>query len=120
MVPLAAYAGGDDDDKDGDDKGDRKYVAKDGDGNKQKVEDESAGAIADCDENEVDGEDAFDCIAAAASDNEGDFGVGDGVDDGRVIAPGNVTDAECPPGTIRISLDPLLCLVVGVGEDNNG
>src|SRR5918993_5696269 len=52
MVP-AAYAGGDD----GDDQ-------KDGDGNKQQVEDESAGAIADCDENHV-GENAhFECHAS--------------------------------------------------------
>ena len=54
MVP-AAYAGGDDD---GDDD------QKDGDGNKQQVEDESAGAIADCDENRV-GENAhFECHAS--------------------------------------------------------
>ena len=49
MVP-AAYAGGDD-----------------GDGNKQKVDDESAGAIADCDDNEVERA-GFDCVAQAASD----------------------------------------------------
>ncbi|HKG87543.1 MAG TPA: hypothetical protein VKA95_04400 [Nitrososphaeraceae archaeon] len=48
MVP-AAYAGGDDD------------------GNKQKVDDESAGAIADCDDNDVE-EAGFDCVAQAASD----------------------------------------------------
>ena len=43
MVP-AAYAGGDDD---GDDD------QKDGDGNKQQVEDESAGPFADCDTNDA-------------------------------------------------------------------
>ena len=43
MVP-AAYAGGD------------------GDGNKQKVEEDSSGAIADCDNNEVERA-GFDCIA---------------------------------------------------------
>ena len=58
MVP-AAYAGGDDDDGD-----DHKKYDKDGDGNKQQVEDESAGAIADCDENHV-GENAhFECHAS--------------------------------------------------------
>jgi hypothetical protein len=67
MVPVpAAYAGGDDDHDD------KKYKKGD-EGNKQKVEDESAGAIADCDKNEVEGEDAFDCIAAAASENQGNF-----------------------------------------------
>jgi hypothetical protein len=53
MVP-AAYAGGDDD---GDDQ-------KDGDGNKQQVEDESAGAIADCDENHVSENAHFECHAS--------------------------------------------------------
>jgi hypothetical protein len=53
MVP-AAYAGEDDD---GDDQ-------KDGDGNKQQVEDESAGAIADCDENQVDENANFECHAS--------------------------------------------------------
>jgi hypothetical protein len=38
-----------------------------GDGNKQKVEDESAGSIADCDKNEVTQAD-FECIAAAATE----------------------------------------------------
>jgi hypothetical protein len=52
MVP-AAYAGGE----------------NDVDGNKQKAEDESAAAIADCDENEVE-QAGFDCIAIAASDVE--------------------------------------------------
>jgi hypothetical protein len=42
VVP-AAYAGGDDDDDD----------QKDGDGNKQQVEDESAGPFADCDTNDA-------------------------------------------------------------------
>jgi hypothetical protein len=47
MVP-AAYAGGDDD---GDD---HKEYDKDGNGNKQQVEDESAGIFADCDTNDAD------------------------------------------------------------------
>jgi hypothetical protein len=55
MAMTPAYAGGDDD-----------YERYGGDGNKQKVEDDSAGAIADCDNNEVEDSD-FDCIAAAAS-----------------------------------------------------
>jgi hypothetical protein len=58
MLP-AAYAGGGDAD-------DKKYD-KGGDGNKQKVEDDSAGAIADCDWNDIEESD-FRCIAAAASD----------------------------------------------------
>ena len=49
MVP-AAYAGGDD-----------------GDGNRQKVEDDSAGAIAECDDNKVERA-GFDCDAIAAAD----------------------------------------------------
>ena len=54
MVP--AYAGGDDDDHD-----------KRGDGNKQRVQEEGAGAIADCDWNDIEESD-FRCIAAAATD----------------------------------------------------
>ena len=57
MVPVA-YAGGDDDDDNGD-------------GNKLKVEDDSAGAIADCDDNEVEGPGGpsdFNCVPIAASD----------------------------------------------------
>jgi len=49
---AAAYAGGDD-----------------GDGNKQKAEDDSAAAIADCDDNEVERA-GFDCIAIATNDVE--------------------------------------------------
>ena len=50
MVP-AAYAGGDDDDdhNDGNEKDSR-----DGDGNKQQIEDESTGVLADCDTNDAD------------------------------------------------------------------
>jgi hypothetical protein len=57
MVP-AAYAGGDDDG---------------GDGNKNKAEDESAAAIADCDENEVE-EAGFDCFGIALNDIDVDLG----------------------------------------------
>jgi hypothetical protein len=53
MLP-AAYAGGDNDN---------------GDGNKQKVEDGSAGSIADCDDNEVERA-GFDCFAIAAGIGE--------------------------------------------------
>jgi hypothetical protein len=93
--------------KDGDDDGDGN-----GDGNKQKGEDASAGALADCDKNEVDGGDAFDCIAAAASHSERDFRVGDGGDDGVTTVPPVM--GECPPETIAIDDPPLLCLVIGV------
>jgi hypothetical protein len=55
----AAYAG---DGGDGDDNNDKR-----GDGNKQRVEEEGAGAIADCDWNDIEESD-FRCIAAAATD----------------------------------------------------
>jgi hypothetical protein len=54
---TAAYAGGYDNNDDN------------GDGNKQKAEDDSAAAIADCDENEVERA-GFDCIAIATNDVE--------------------------------------------------
>jgi hypothetical protein len=57
MAMAPVYAGGDDE----------KYD-KDGNGNQQKVEEESAGAIADCDNNEVERAD-FDCIAIAATEH---------------------------------------------------
>ena len=56
MAMVPAFAGGDDDDD------------HNGDGNKQKVEEESAGAIADCDGNEVDRAD-FNCNANAATED---------------------------------------------------
>jgi hypothetical protein len=56
MVP-AAYAGGDDHDDDN------------GDGNKQKVEDESNAALADCDDNDVERAE-FDCFAIAGDEEE--------------------------------------------------
>jgi hypothetical protein len=46
MIP-AAYAGGNDDD-------DHEENEKNGDGNKQKVEEDSAGILADCDTNDAD------------------------------------------------------------------
>jgi hypothetical protein len=60
MAMAPVYAGGDDDEY-------KKYD-KDGNGNQQKVEEESAGAIADCDNNEVERAD-FDCIAIAATEH---------------------------------------------------
>jgi hypothetical protein len=57
MVP-AAYAGGDDHDDDN------------GDGNKNKAEDESNAALADCDNNDVE-EAGFDCFAIAGDEEEG-------------------------------------------------
>ena len=56
MAMAPVYAGGDDDDD------------HNGDGNKQKVEEESAGAIADCDNNEVERAD-FICSANAATEH---------------------------------------------------
>src|ERR671912_1732062 len=57
MAPAYAERDGDDDDKRGD-------------GNKQKVEDESAGSIADCDDNEVERA-GFDCFAIAELEEDG-------------------------------------------------
>ena len=71
MVP--AYAGGDDDDHD-----------KRGDGNKQRVQEEGAGAIADCDWNDIEESD-FRCIAAAATD------------EGTIIRDGGTTPPPPPP-----------------------
>jgi hypothetical protein len=61
MVPLAAYAGGDDNKDDDKDDDKKRY---NGDGNQQKVEDESAGAIADCDDNKVAENAHFECHAS--------------------------------------------------------
>jgi hypothetical protein len=63
MAMAPVYAGGDDDDGD-----DHKKYDKDGNGNKQKVEDESVGIINDCDKNEVERAD-FECIANAATED---------------------------------------------------
>jgi hypothetical protein len=62
MVPVV-YA--DDDHKDHD----KKHDGKDGDGNKNKAEDESAAAIADCDKNDVERA-GFDCFGIAINDLE--------------------------------------------------
>jgi hypothetical protein len=56
MLPAAHAGGGDDDDHD-----------KRGDSNKQRVEEDGAGAIADCDWNDIE-ESGFRCKAAAATD----------------------------------------------------
>jgi hypothetical protein len=56
LTTIEVYAGGGDD-------------GNDGDGNKQKAEDNSAAAIADSDDNEVE-QAGFDCIAIAANDVE--------------------------------------------------
>ena len=61
MLP-AAYAGGDNDN---------------GDGNKQKVEDDSAGSIADCDDNEVERAE-FECFAIAEIGGDPMLGFVDG------------------------------------------
>ena len=103
-----------------DDDGEKRYdenkrYDKGGDGNKQKVQDDSAGAIADCDKNEVERAD-FDCIAAAATD-ESTIGTGDGDGDGNGDngnGDGNGDQqGDCPEGLIELDADPLLCLVVG-------
>jgi hypothetical protein len=48
---------------------DKKHDGKDGDGNKNKAEDESAAAIADCDKNDVERA-GFDCFGIAINDLE--------------------------------------------------
>ena len=83
MAPV--YAGGDHD-KGYDD--DNKRYDKGGDGNKQKVEDDSSASIADCDKNEVERAD-FDCIATAATEESevGGDGDGDGMGGGQPLMP---------------------------------
>jgi hypothetical protein len=81
MAP-AAYAEEDehDDDNKRYDKDDNKRYDKGGDGNKQKVEDESAGSIADCDDNEFERA-TQNCIATAATDDSVVVNGRDGDDD---------------------------------------
>ena len=76
MVPVV-YA---DDDHDDHDDG------KDGDRNKNKAEDDSAAAIADCDDNDVERA-GFDCFGIAANDIEVDLGGGTpiGYVDGKLV-----------------------------------
>ena len=81
MAPV--FAENDDDDKRHDN--DKRHD-KGGDGNKQKVEDESAGAIADCDKNEVERAD-FDCFANAATEDS-EINTGGGEDGGMGPGPG--------------------------------
>src|SRR5918997_3224274 len=98
-----AFAENDDDDKRHDN--DKRYD-KGGDGNKQKVEDESAGAIADCDYNEVERAD-FDCFASSATEEseistgDGD-GNGDGNGDNGNGDNGNGDQGDCPTGLVEI------------------
>src|SRR5918998_1961956 len=70
MAPV--YAEGDDDKRYDDD---NKKYDKGGDGKKQKVEDDSSAAIADCDENEVERA-GFDCVAVAEEESGGGGGGG--------------------------------------------
>jgi hypothetical protein len=69
IVPAAHAEGDDHKDKRGDDHDD-----KNGDGNKQKAEDNSAAAIADCDDNEVEDNSDFDCFGIAVNDVDADLG----------------------------------------------
>jgi hypothetical protein len=96
MAMAPVYAERDDDNNKYDDNkkynDDNKRYDKDGNGNKQKVEDESAGAIADCDKNEVERAD-FDCFASAATDDS-EVNTGDGRDGG--MGPGDGVEG-CEP-----------------------
>src|SRR5918994_3620046 len=76
MAP-AAYAGGDEHDS--------------GDGNKQKVEDESTGAIADCDNNEVERA-GFECFAIAELEEDGGLMNGPIETGGPSVPPDTTTD----------------------------
>jgi hypothetical protein len=92
MLPAAHAVGGDNDDDD-----------KRGDGNKQKVEEEGAGAIADCDWNDIEESD-FLCIARA----------GEIIRDGGTTPPpdgpftvtgeGSEGSAECDPPVPDVEL----------------
>ena len=96
MAP-AAYAGGDKHDS--------------GDGNKQKVEDESAGAIADCDNNEVERA-GFECFAIAELEE----------DRGLISVPIETNGPSVPPDTTtdttgtEIMENPLFNLADALGE----
>jgi hypothetical protein len=99
MAMAPVYAGGDDDD--------HKKYDKDGNGNKQKVEDESAGAIADCDKNEVERAD-FDCFANAATEDS-EVNTGDG---GDGLFP---VDGECQGALIEVEIDGItICVPPGL------
>jgi hypothetical protein len=103
MAPV--YAEGDDDDHEKYD--DNKRYDKGGDGNKQKVEDESAGAIADCDKNEVERAD-FDCFANAATEDS-EVNTGDG---GDGLFP---VDGECQGALIEVEIDGItICVPPGL------
>src|SRR5919112_778512 len=96
MAMAPVYAGGDDDKRD----------YKDGNGNKQKVEEESAGAIADCDKNEVERAD-FDCIANAATEDS-EINEGDG--DGNLFP----VDGECRGALVEVEIDGItICVPPG-------
>jgi hypothetical protein len=85
MGVPAAYAEGDNDNDD-----------DNGDGNKQKVEEESAGSIADCDDNEVERA-GFDCVAVAEI-GEGANGGGNGEEE--IVLCHN--PANGPPQTLTV------------------
>ena len=89
VATVPAFAGGDDDDD------------HNGDGNKQKVEDDSAGALNDCDavENEIEDntfENINECIAIAATD-ESVVNDGDGNGNGEETAGFCHNPADGPP-----------------------
>ena len=100
MAMAPAYAGGDHD------KRDYKDGYRDGDGNKQKVEDESAGAIADCDNNEVERAN-FRCFADAATEDS-EINERDG--DGGLFP----VDGECQGALVEVEIDGItICVPPG-------
>jgi hypothetical protein len=93
MAMAPVYAGGD-------------SHKKGGDGNKQKVEDESAGAIADCDKNEVERAD-FNCFANAATEDS-EINERDG--DGNLFP----RDGECQGALVEVEIDGItICVPPG-------
>ena len=80
------------------------------DGNKQKVEDESAGSIADCDKNEVERAD-FECIANAATEDS-EINERDG--DGGLFP----VDGECQGALVEVEIDGItICVPPGQVPD---
>jgi hypothetical protein len=105
MAPV--FAENDDDDKRHDN--DKKHD-KGGDGNKQKVEDESAGSIADCDKNEVERAD-FECLANAATEDS-EINERDG--DGGLFP----IDGECQGALVEVEVDGItICVPPGQVPD---
>jgi hypothetical protein len=92
------------------------YATDDDDGNKNKAEEESVAAIADCDDNDVDGSD-FDCFGIAGNDIE--------IEEENGIS---LIEVGCPDGTVwditilgpaeegGVPVGTVICLIQGLGN----